>query len=484
MRKLISTLMLGALLLPVAKATVILDPNDATSYGTLPDGVTVVDTLGKKAFRIVLNGWSLIIPTAATVNLGTDTYIHFYEVQQENQTCTDGTTLTLTNSNVFVQPMLPDMSGGACSVTGTPESASAWNYMNGSNAGGIDVGSVQIAVQDKGNSWNAVSGAVIYLSKIETIDELVLPTASPETFYSVPFYDDIVTIDGSADEYDAAAVANINRQALTVAGATGTLQMLWDADFLYVMANVTDGTVVTYPSESTQPWMNDGIEIFADIKDRFLVNKRLSSAQPQIRFNVGRKTSDGVSDSCDYGGLYGVDPAMSWAFKTVSGGYGFEVQIPWAGLVQVAVKEASREAFLADSIIEGKQLAFEISILDCASMDARTSISNWSNNTGSDVSYNSSEHFGQLTLTTNTAVKYASASAFRMYPNPASSVVSISAKGLRSVEIVNVSGQVVAKKLASSDNATVGVAGMKAGVYFVKVYDANGYVGARKLMVK
>lgn len=489
MRKLIFTLMLGAFLLPVSKATVILDPNDANTYGTLPDGVTIVDTLGKKAFRIVLNGWSLTIPTKATVNLGTDTYIHYYEIQKADQAYGEAKTLTLANSNVFVQPMLVDGTGGACSVSGTPEVDTKWNYMNGSNAGGKDINGVQIALQDKGDSWNAVTGPVIYLSTIETIDELVLETTSPKTFYDVNFTEEIITIDGDGSEYESATSANIDRFASSgasdVKGATGTMKLLWDADYLYVQADVTDATVVDYPAESTQPWMNDGVEVFADVKNRYLVNKRLSSAQPQIRFNVLRKTKDGVKDSCDYGGLADAIPAMSWAFKKVSGGYGFEAQIPWSGLIALAVKESNRESFLVDSITAGKNIAFEISILDCSVADSRSSIVNWSNNTGKDVAYLTTENYGQLTLKGgNTAVKYASASAFRMYPNPASSVVTISAKNLRSIEVVNVSGQVVAKQIASSDNATVGVAGMKAGMYFVKVYDANGYVGARKLMVK
>jgi hypothetical protein len=498
MRKLISTLMLGALVVVGAKSqnVVVLDPADANTYGTLPTGVTVIDTLDVKCFRVQLNGWSTTIPTKSTLNLGTDTYIYckVLALSKDQPWVATGahtykdTVLTFANTVAFVQPMLADGTGGATSIQTAVSTADAWSEIYTSNGSSKDVNGVQIAVQDKGYGWGAAVGPVLYVSKIYTMDDLPIETVSPETFYTAHYYDDIVTLDGVADEYGGAALDNINRPALTTAGVTGasgTLQMLWDDDYLYVMANVTDATVVTYPSESTQPWVNDGIEIFADIKDRFKVGARLTSAQPQIRFNVDRKTSDGVSDSCDYGGLYDSEPAMKWAFKRTSEGYGFEVGIPWTGLIKVAVKESARTSFYADSIKAGKTMAFEISILDADKADNRVSIMNWSNNTGEDVSYTTSENFGQITLAeSNTAVKYTSASAFRMYPNPASSVVSISAKGLRSVEIVNVSGQVVAKKLASSDNATVGVAGMKAGIYFVKVYDANGYVGARKLMVK
>jgi hypothetical protein len=364
----------------------------------------------------------------------------------------------------------------------------------------------QIALQYKTGNWAATTGAFIYIGKITAVkvtDKMVDARLRYEVA-KVPYELDLYAEEEDPIWSDANVVsAPIENVALgTKPAATdnsGSFQMVWNEKFLYVLVKVKDQTVVPIANTSKdEPWNNDGIELFFDRKDQRPEGKRYKTEQSQLRINNGalQVTGEGgiFNSNAFNAGRWGSEAAdatdedtLNWSISNISGGYQIYARFPWLGFYRTnsTDKADSLKTLAAADIKAGKKFAFEMSLLDADVYNVRKSILNWCNNTGSDQAYSNCGVWGGFELKAGeAAVKYASANAFRMYPNPASSVVNVSAKNLRSIEVVNVSGQVVAKQIASSDNATVGVAGMKAGIYFVKVYDANGYVGARKLMVK
>ena len=60
-----------------------------------------------------------------------------------------------------------------------------------------------------------------------------------------------------------------------------------------------------------------------------------------------------------------------------------------------------------------------------------------------------------------------------IYPNPATSVLNVSAAGYNQVEIINMLGQVVYSN-SISNNAQINVSNLNDGVYFVRLSGANG----------
>lgn len=60
-----------------------------------------------------------------------------------------------------------------------------------------------------------------------------------------------------------------------------------------------------------------------------------------------------------------------------------------------------------------------------------------------------------------------------IYPNPATSVLNVSAAGYNQVEIINMLGQVVYSN-SISNNAQINVSDLNDGVYFVRLSGANG----------
>lgn len=75
------------------------------------------------------------------------------------------------------------------------------------------------------------------------------------------------------------------------------------------------------------------------------------------------------------------------------------------------------------------------------------------------------------------------ASAVQLYPNPAHDRVVVAADGMRSVQLVNLMGQVVETRHTQSDALTLDLSNLPAGVYFVRVETASNIV-VKKLIRK
>ena len=76
-------------------------------------------------------------------------------------------------------------------------------------------------------------------------------------------------------------------------------------------------------------------------------------------------------------------------------------------------------------------------------------------------------------------------SAVSVFPNPANSQVTVTAEGIRQVELLNLLGQKVASFDGNgSGSLTIGLSDLAKGVYLVTVKDMEGRSTTRKLIVE
>jgi hypothetical protein len=486
MRKLISTLLICLAMAGISKAStteVIFDP--ATFTGTLPAGMSIIDTAGGKYLRVVLDGWNsnLTIPevTISAAANELTTVMFKTNIIVAKGTYAGAGAADYANFHAFVQPNGPGSLSYNCGADG----ATAPTAIQGGTKAGL-VNAVQFAIQDKADGWNAMVGAVIYVGKIETYEDTPTNNAA-RVSYSIVSGSPVVDGMGGDEIWENANVMNIDQQALPVAGATpsqassGTLRALWDAKNLYILVEANDpGMTAGYKPafDATtgavlNPWFQDAIELFIDIKNRRYDGARLGD-QLQIRMSVG-DTAKAISDKKVIGIKAG---KYSYLQYLDAGKWIIEATLPWDSL-------KAETGYVNDVAFDGRNLSFEVSIINGTGTGAdgsRLSIMNWANNQKDDVAYNTSKYWGQLTLVGGTAVALNAADGFKMFPNPATSDVKVSMNNLRSVEVFDITGKLVTKQVASSNVANINVASVKAGVYFVKVYTDKGFAGVSKLV--
>ncbi len=89
-----------------------------------------------------------------------------------------------------------------------------------------------------------------------------------------------------------------------------------------------------------------------------------------------------------------------------------------------------------------------------------------------------------IQITSTVGVEEVDASQFNVYPNPAQDVVNInSSVNLKSVTIVNYTGQVVYQAPVSGTDARINTADLSAGIYVIQLETENG-VSSRKLIIE
>ncbi|HAJ97241.1 MAG TPA: hypothetical protein DCO72_05845 [Ruminococcus sp.] len=155
-------------------------------------------------------------------------------------------------------------------------------------------------------------------------------------------------IDGTIDEiWSTAKTININNYSLGE-GATGTAKMLWDKDYIYVLAEVKD-PVLSKASNNT--YEQDTVEIFLDENNHKTSAYEADDIQVRTNFDNEKSVTDGLS----------TDAFISATAKT-SDGYLVEFAIP-----------STLGGFKANQIV-----GFDAQVNDDGTGDGkRTSIANW-----------------------------------------------------------------------------------------------------------
>ena len=190
------------------------------------------------------------------------------------------------------------------------------------------------------------------------------PAAAPrrvEAYYGTP------VIDGERDAIWVTKAGNyvVNTPVYAWQGATGTVRMLWDESYLYVMMEVTDSVL---NASSPNRYEHDSIEVFLD--EQNTKEEYYTEAAGQYRVNYqGHITFGTVPTEA------GVTAATSLTDK----GYIVELAIPFVNDVK-----------------EGQILGFDAQINDSNAQGVRQSIMKF--NDPSDASFSSTAGWGELVL--------------------------------------------------------------------------------------
>ncbi len=384
MKRILLTLAACAAFFGFANAgeTVIMDP--ATLTGGLAD--SVVDIGGTKYLKITVNEWNTTI-TIPEVEVPADATKLTFQAKYD----AGSSGFTAEQTNLFIKIVNADWSktliekGSAATADFSAYDLAA--------TGGLTASIIQFAGQET-TGWSAVKGGVVYIGKITAIST-TLVVAEPPVTYNVVKTATAIEIDALEDDVMAnVAKAEITNVALgTVANPadnSGFFKAMYDENNLYLYVEVTDDDPVQY-ADATQPWNNDGIEIFVDAKDRrYVGGARISAEQHQLRINLDRFYTGTEILSMDQSGLGTTDTMTAMTFKD-NAAYYIEAAIPWKGICNGTDVDASK-------IGEGFKMCFEISILDASAKDTRKSILNWANNSGADKAYESNQYYGRFVL--------------------------------------------------------------------------------------
>jgi len=491
---------------------VVFDP--ATFTGTLGDGMSIVEVSGEKYLKVTSQAsWThvLAIDEYNSGIYNTITGKLIYGAGTSSLAKTDAQTVV----NIGISTGIASLS----TLKMYPSSTEPFECQ-GTIDPNTTIDQLQFFVQDATTAdWATVAGAEIYVGKI-TASFVELEPVDPPRKAIVNYIGDkteTVTVDGLYDDaFDYSNTYFVNRIALgTVDGVSAAAEdaetvqdstkytvsenldsygewlAVWDLDYFYFYMDINDDTPVELGT-STSPWNNDGVEIFVDIKDRRYVGyDRKSTEQHQFRFSLGTEGPlHGLADGVDAFGMDGSTfgdndtTNINYSINKATSAYSLEFAIPWATFFKTGantVKEAYLASKATGALFDGKELAFEVSILDAEVRDTRQSILNWSNDTGQDKAYVTTQYWGQIKLKggpVSVNDKPAMAS-LKVFPNPTNGELYIMMNNVTNVEVFNLLGAKVLENNAAGISS-VNVSELNDGFYMIKATDANGHTAVSK----
>lgn len=477
--------------------TVLFDP--ATFAGELGSGMEIVDIDGTKYLKVTSEAsWE---HTLTIDDYNTDVY---NTITAEMKWAAGTSGLTADQSSTSINIQTTGGTSNAATLNMYP-SVESFTTVESVIEPETDVNTLQFFVQQNEGSWPTVAGAEIYVGKI-VASKVDFERVVPANTADINFTELGVTVDGLYDDaFDNSTENIVARVALGTVNGTeaaadaevadnsdsyGVWYSAYDADNFYFYMDVNDDDPIDLGT-STQPWNNDGVELFVGIQDRRFANwDRVDGQQHQFRFNLGTEgpahgaDNDAGTAALGMSDFFGINDTTNIQYAIIKGsnGYSIELAIPWATFFRTSSESDNVLAVAqADTGIHAaKEIAFEVSILDASAPDTRKSILNWANNTGEDQAYNTTEFWGQITLKGPDGILDRVVNApLYVYPNPANNYLNISMNNLASVQVYNVLGAQVLN--AQMNNSKwLDVSTLTTGVYIVKATDAQGKVAVAK----
>ncbi len=206
-------------------------------------------------------------------------------------------------------------------------------------------GSIRLEIAIGNTVWNSLE-----------FDAADSSTFGKVIFAEVPAYAEATqgtpVIDGEIDDIWANAnVLEINSYSLG-SGASGTAKVLWDSEYIYVLAEVTDPVL---SKASTNTYEQDSVEIFLDENNHKSTAYESDDIQVRTNYEGEKSVTDGLS----------TDAFLSAATKTADG-YLVEFAIP-----------STLGGFRLNQVV-----GFDAQINDGDSEGKRISIANWYDLTG------------------------------------------------------------------------------------------------------
>lgn len=212
---------------------------------------------------------------------------------------------------------------------------------------------LELTITSSDGTWGTTGAGIVTLKKQPAYAETTQGT---------------ITVDGTIDEAWADAnTLNINTFSMGSTGATGTAKVLWDENYLYVLAEVTDAKL---SNASANAYEQDTVEVFFDENNHKSASYETDDAQCRVSYTGDKTVTDGLSTD-----------RFESAAAVTNNGYLIEFAIPY-----------TISNFTADEII-----GFDVQINDDGTGEgSRTAIANWNDLTG--MGYTDTSGYGVLKL--------------------------------------------------------------------------------------
>ncbi len=275
------------------------------------------------------------------------------------------TTVDATDAvTVYVDPAMT--AGATTPITATVKRADAKAVDGGYEA------EVAVAMSSVG-ALKKVAMDVVVVNGTDKIafNDTTLSQATSSKYYAIGLMkvgttveSGTIVVDGEIDE----RWATVEEIPLSLGSvdADPTFKVLWDKDYLYVLADVKD-TVLN--KDHADAWMQDSIEVFIDENNKKTTG--YDDDDKQYRINYANEQS--------FNGQKCKAENVISATKTVDGGYVIEAAFKWTDITPV----------------NGSNVGFELQLNDAVSSSVRNKI-NWADDT--DKGWSGSNVFGTITL--------------------------------------------------------------------------------------
>ncbi len=216
----------------------------------------------------------------------------------------------------------------------------------------LDKSNIEINISSDSGTWGSTGIGIVTLKDQPKMAEAAKGT--PE-------------IDGTIDSvWDNAAAISLDTYTMGN-GATGTAKMLWDENYIYVLAEVKDAVL---SNASANAYEQDTFEVFFDENNNKTSSYESDDIQARVSFTGEKTVTDGLSTD-----------AFISAAVTTADGYLVEYALP----------------FTIAPFTAGQVVGFDVQINDDGDgAGKRTSIANWNDLTG--MGYTDPSGFGVMKL--------------------------------------------------------------------------------------
>ncbi len=262
---------------------------------------------------------------------------------------------------------------------------------------------------------------------------------------------------------------------------TVTWRAMWCDTAIFVLFDVQDDDHYTAQESGGNDWEYDKPEIYFDINDTLVDDlgpMTASSGHWQVA-PAFTDTLEGIEAFHNNWDEHGADDYDSYVLS--GGNYVREYRMPWKGMY-----DKNFDTLTIQKPVEaGMIIGFDICIIDqdegITTARQRIVWQNDGNSGDTKESWESMDDCGTITLSaeTITSVKDVSiSSAVSVYPNPAYNTITVDANFDKAV-FANLLGQEV-MTMSQVRGRTLEIGTLPKGVYFIKVYKGEKFVGSAK----
>jgi len=308
---------------------------------------------------------------------------------------------------------------------------------------------------------------IVGSSFAQTLTAVINPTATPPE------------MDGVVEEvWDAAPVQAIAKTFMTEVPTIGasTWQALYDNDNFYVVVTVPDDNHYPAWMSGGNAWEYDKPEVYWDVNEVLVGDAPVGVATAGTgHYQLSPGFADGMYDTKQTGAATTQSPGGDYAYSLVGEGYVYEMAIPWGNFLDL--NGTALDVVTAKS----RPMGFDVCVID-QDKDVTTARQrgNWMMDGKSGVAneaWNDMDGAGTITLNPG-AANTMKISSMSVYPNPAVDNVTINANFNR-VSISNILGQQIRNTNVTS--RTINISDLSKGVYVIKAYKNEKYVGTAKV---